>query len=385
MKKMLLIAAAALAAVSCGQKNEYTVKVTVDSAISEIVPDSTMFVLASTSRDTVGVISDTAYLANGAVVFKGTVSEPDMVRVILKAGENRRDMYETILLENAEYELTVVSDPNNDRRPYKFVHTAIGGVLQSASDALSARADSIREALGYDKIVEKFLEARQKNDNEAAEAAMTAAEEVMNTVEAAENEYYEANPTSVLTIINTLRNANSIKLDSLKTIVETLEKDAEAAAGKYTKKIKEVFEKRAALAPGNQAPDFTLNDPEGNPVKFSEVYPKNKITMIDFWASWCGPCRRFNPTLTKIYAKFKDKGFGILGVSLDRDKESWIKAIEDDKLVWMHVSDLKYWDSEAGRLYNINAIPASVLVDSNGKILAGSGEVDLEEFLSENL
>lgn len=385
MKKILLIAAVALAAISCGQKKEYTVKVTVDSEIAENIPDSTMIVLVSTSRDTVGIISDTAYLADGAAVLKGTVSEPDMVKVILKGGKDRRDINETILLENAEYELTVTADKDNERKPYRIVHTSIGGLLQSASDALAARADSIREALGYDKIVERYYEARLKNDKAAADSAANAAGEVDEMVEASQNEYYKANPTSLVTIINTLRNANYIKLDSLKTVVETLEKDAKAAASKYTKKIKEVFEKRSSLTAGNRAPDFTLNDPEGNPVTFSEVYPKNKITMIDFWASWCGPCRRFNPTLTKIYDKYKDKGFGILGVSLDRDKESWIKAIGDDKLVWLHVSDLKYWDSEAGRLYNINAIPASVLVDSEGKIIAGNGEVDLEEFLSANL
>ena len=160
----------------------------------------------------------------------------------------------------------------------------------------------------------------------------------------------------------------------------------EIANRKYSTLLGKELEKKEALAPGKQAPDFTLNDPEGNPVKFSEVYPKNKVTMIDFWASWCGPCRKFNPTLTQIYAKYNKKGFGILGVSLDREQEKWVEAIKADKLVWQHVSDLKFWDSEAGRLYNISSIPQSYFVDSEGKILLASPSEDqIESFLAEYL
>lgn len=108
--------------------------------------------------------------------------------------------------------------------------------------------------------------------------------------------------------------------------------------------------------------------------------------MIDFWASWCGPCRRENPNVVEAYQKYKDKGFDILGVSLDRDKSAWLKGIEEDQLTWTHVSDLKYWQNEVAQLYGVSSIPHSVLLDKDGKIIAKNlrGE-DLHKKLEELL
>jgi peroxiredoxin len=119
---------------------------------------------------------------------------------------------------------------------------------------------------------------------------------------------------------------------------------------------------------GQPAPEFTLNDPDGNPIAISSF--RGKYLLIDFWASWCGPCRRENPNVVTVYNDFNDKGFEIIGVSLDRDREKWLGAIESDHLTWPHVSDLQYWDSAAGKLYGINSIPANVLVDRGGIIVA---------------
>ena len=100
---------------------------------------------------------------------------------------------------------------------------------------------------------------------------------------------------------------------------------------------------------------------------------KGKVVLIDFWASWCGPCRRENPNVVRLYEKYKETGFEIFSVSLDKDKSSWIKAINDDRLMWdNHVSDLKYWNSEAAKLYGISSIPSTILLDREGKIIANN-------------
>lgn len=119
---------------------------------------------------------------------------------------------------------------------------------------------------------------------------------------------------------------------------------------------------------GQTAPEISLPNPEGETKNLSDL--RGNVVLIDFWAAWCGPCRRENPNVVKMYNKYSDKGFEIFGVSLDRNKEDWVKAIEKDGLAWTQVSDLSYFNSEAARTYNINAIPATVLLDKEGKIIA---------------
>ena len=111
-----------------------------------------------------------------------------------------------------------------------------------------------------------------------------------------------------------------------------------------------------------------MNDTSGKPVALSSF--KGKVTLLDFWAAWCGPCRRENPNVVKAYAKFHAKGLEIFAVSLDKNHDKWVEAISKDKLAWTHVSDLKYWDNEAAKLFGVRAIPANFLLDKEGKIIA---------------
>lgn len=132
--------------------------------------------------------------------------------------------------------------------------------------------------------------------------------------------------------------------------------------------LKKMLTESNVLAINTPAPDFTMNDTEGVPRTLSEF--QGKVLLIDFWASWCGPCRRENPNVKRLYAKYHDKGFDILGVSLDKKKDRWLGAIQKDGLPWNHVSDLRGWSCSAARLYKVRSIPATFLLDPKGNIIA---------------
>jgi peroxiredoxin len=153
----------------------------------------------------------------------------------------------------------------------------------------------------------------------------------------------------------------------------------------YVKTLQELAETLEIVDVGKPAPDFSLNTPDGNTVNFSDKLGKGYV-LLDFWAAWCGPCRRENPNVVRVFNKYKDKGFDVFGVSLDHSKEAWVKAIEKDSLIWTHVSDLKYWESAPAKIYGVRAIPSNFLIDKNGVIVAKNlrGE-NLDELLSKYL
>jgi peroxiredoxin len=137
---------------------------------------------------------------------------------------------------------------------------------------------------------------------------------------------------------------------------------------------------------GRQAPDLVLPDPNGKPIAISSF--RGKYLLVDFWASWCAPCRMENPNVVSAYRQFKSKNFAILGVSLDREgeKDKWLKAVKDDQLTWSHVSDLKMWDSEAVKTFRFEGIPYNVLLDPDGKVIGeGLRGPELERKLEEVL
>jgi peroxiredoxin len=136
---------------------------------------------------------------------------------------------------------------------------------------------------------------------------------------------------------------------------------------KYGKEIKQYIDLAVEPEVGDAYVNFTMNDVDGNPVQLSDY--EGKVVLLEFWASWCEPCRRENPNLVRTYQKYKEQGFEVLGVSLDESKESWLKAIEKDELPWQHISDLKGDQNKASIIYGVSGIPDNFLIDQNGKII----------------
>lgn len=249
------------------------------------------------------------------------------------------------------------------------------GVLTSGSITGSSNMDYYNKILGLvaglrGKVMtwnEEYEKASLKNDqkkiNEIQGRFEKAERELMDQIKTMLPEM-GASFIAVFTANNFLNGQTDLPV--LESLAEKLQK--ENPSPKYAQAFIAGVKRIRGISVGDVAPDFSLNSPEGEQVALSSL--RGKYVLLDFWASWCGPCRKENPNVVRLYEQYKNKNFEIYGVSLDRDKDAWLKAIKDDNLTWVHGSDLKYWSSDVAVQYGVNGIPATYLLDQEGRVIA---------------
>lgn len=297
---------------------------------------------------------DSADIVNGAFKIEGSVAVADMYYLQIA------DIKGTIpvFLENAPISVEANIESLRDAK-------ITGSVSQDLYNGFVASMVVFKSK--QEPIVVAYKKAMSEKNEEAAEKAYKEYEAVdaekMETVKT----FVKGNGNSVVAAVVSYRNLLSqLKVDEMEELYNTFGEDVKASGSALSIKSKIDILKKVAI--GQPAPDFTLDTPEGTPMSLSSL--KGKVVLIDFWASWCGPCRRENPHMVELYKELNPKGVEFFGVSLDENREKWLKAIEDDGLVWKHVSDLKGWNSAASKLYGVNGIPCTYLIDQNGTIVA---------------
>jgi thiol-disulfide isomerase/thioredoxin len=326
--------------------------------------------------------SDTAVIKNGLFRFSGKVTTPEMYSLYVDSIAGRFDFF----LTNGTIKITGCTDSLWSSTITGPKITEEIDNLQKAKNSLMLDAsasivpDGLFEELEHESTTPERRAELQVIYEQVMEEMMQAMQKAINL----EAEYAKAHPYSPFTVQFLATYPEHYAPQELETLVEDMKKRPELQSNYYLKVVADYVTNTKGTAIGGLARDFTQNDPSGNPLTFSDVYKNNKLTMIDFWASWCGPCRRSNPLLVKLYKQYHPKGLEIIGVSCDNDREEWLKAVADDKLTWLQVSDLRGWTNEVTQLYNIRSIPQNILVDANGIIVAKQlSENDLEQFLAE--
>ena len=309
-------------------------------------------------------VTDSTITRNGSFQFKGETGD-DPSKAILsmkwpkakaKPGEDKTEELENVLyLEQGTF--TVKG---------KLLKDAVitGGKTQEEFNTLNNRLAPVQAALKplYDSS-DYYYDAKRENDLKRLRPII---QQHRLQLQQIEKDFCREFPDSYISLLTVKENGFIIELPEFEPQWNGLSERVRNTREGKKLAARLAIAKRTDV--GQPAIDFTQNDTKGEPVSLASL--KGKFVLIDFWASWCGPCREENPHVVKAYKKFHDKNFEIIAVSLDDKKEDWIKAIEKDGLTWLHVSDLKGWKNEVAEAYGIKAVPQNLLLDTKGKIIA---------------
>ncbi len=353
MKKFILIIVGFVVFLgACDSFKKDSNKYTIDVNISG-VEDSTQIFLYVTKEGEMTIL-DTVLLKDSKARFEGSVVSPEMM--FINIGTTNKAV--NLFVENNPIQVTVNTDSLD-----KTVVT--GSATNDDFMAFKAALAPIEQR--SQELNQRYQVAMATGDTAAVRQIQLDAESLQPDQTAAITAFISDKNASFLTPY-IIRNylvweLGATQLDSMLSKMDT--SVYSAPDYKYLAERVVVMKK---VDIGQPAVDFALNDSTGNPIAISTF--KGKYLLIDFWASWCGPCRRENPNVVKLYNDFKDKGFEIIGVSFDDNRDKWLNAIADDKLTWPHVSDLQGWGCAAGKLYAVNSIPATVLLNRDGVIVA---------------
>ena len=359
MKKLTyLLASAAVFAACQTQPTSYKITGTVAEGAS--IEDSTLAVLTKIEKNA-PVFMDTVEVLNKQFVFEGQADSAEFVSInFIKKGKERPYQRIDLVLENGNININCAENGN----------TISGTTNNDLLSNFTLKVDSISRPINeaYMAIVKDTTlskEDREAKMKEFREISQKGYEETNNLYKT----FIQENIGNLVGYTYFTRYGSSMfTLEEQEALVTQV--PANYANSEAVQNIKSSIEIEKKVAVGQKFTDFTLKTPEGKDLKLSDVVAKNKVTLVDFWASWCGPCRAEMPNVVKDYKTFKSKGLGIVGVSLDNDAEAWKKAIKDLGITWEQMSDLKGWQCEGAKLYNVRGIPATVLIAQDGTIIA---------------